>query len=348
MAYTTINKSTDYFNTKLYTGNGGTNAITGVGHQPDWTWIKKRSGVENHFAFDSVRTATKYIFPNANNAEGTDANTLSTFTTDGFTVGTNDGVNENSQTFAAWNWKAGTSISGATTGSGTAKTYTGSVNTTAGFSIVKYTGNGTGGHQIPHGLGATPKMIFVKRTVGGTGDWYVYHSDVGNTRILKLNYNDGESGADASFWNNTSPNSTNFTVGSATAVNYNGSTYVAYIFAEKTGHCSIGKYKGSGSASNGSFINTGMKPSWVLLKRSNSAEDWQLIDNKRVGYNPDQNAFNPLNDSAEATTDTANLFSNGFKPITAGGQINASGDTYVYLAFGQTLVGSNNVPCTAR
>ena len=346
MAYTGINKSSSFMNTKLFTGNSGTQALTGVGFQPDWTWIKARDGTYNHHTFDSVRGVTKSVTTNENAAETTISG-LTAFGTDGFTVGSNTQTNNNSYSFASWNWKAGTSISGSTTGSGTAKTYTGSVNTTAGFSIVKYTGNGTGGHQIPHGLGATPKMIFVKRTVGGTGDWYVYHSVVGNTRILKLNYNDGESGADASFWNNTSPNSTNFTVGSATAVNYNDSTFVAYCFAEKAGHCSIGKYKGNGNP-NGTFVYTGMKPSWVLVKRSNSAEDWQLIDNKRVGYNPDQNAFNPLNDSAEATTDSANLFSNGFKPITAGGQINASGDTYVYLAFGQTLVGSNNVPCTAR
>ena len=179
MAYTTINKSTDYFNTKLYTGNQSTQNITGVGFQPDWVWIKQRADDNySHELFDAIRGVTKYMSSNETNAEATGATTLTAFDSDGFTLGSDTIVNKSGKTLVAWNWKAGTTGSGNTTGAGTAKSYSYSVNTTAGFSIVKYTGNGTSGQQIPHHLGAVPKMIIQKRLTSGAG-WNTYHHALG-------------------------------------------------------------------------------------------------------------------------------------------------------------------------
>ena len=346
MAYSTINKSTDYFNTKLYTGNGGTNAITGVGHQPDWTWIKKRSGVENHFAFDSVRGATKYLFPNAKNAEGTDANTLSAFGTDGFTVGSNDGVNENSATFASWNWKAGTAVSGNTTGSGSYKTYTGSVSTTAGFSIIKYTGNGSAGHTIPHHLGAVPKLIIV-RQLGGD-DWKVYSSHLTNAQSIKLDEN-GSYDNDAIAWNSTTPTSSVFTLGTASATNKVNEAYISYCFADVTGYSKFGSYIGNGELAIGPFIYTGFKPAFVILKEVTNSNNWRMFDSKRDSPNDVTRILFPSLDSVEGTGDIqVDTLSNGFKIRTTSSAANRNSSTYIYMCFGQSLVGSNNTPCTAR
>ena len=353
MAYTTINKSTDYFNTKLYTGNASAGrSITGVGFKPDLVWNKIRSASGNHHWYDAVRGTQKFIRSNDATTEGTNGGTdgITAFGTDGYTIGGNTGVNTNNATFASWNWKAGTSVSGNTGGSGTYKSYTGSVNTTAGFSIIKYTGNGTAGHTIPHHLGVAPSMIITKIISGDTASWYVYHKSLGNTKLIVLNTTAAVSTSNA-WWNATTPTSSVFTVGDQTGNNSNNNPIISYNFAEKTGYSKFGSYVGNGNA-NGTFVYTGFKPAFVIVKRDNGSENWTMHDNKRStsnGFNPVDKTLHP-NQNYSTSTGTArgmDLLSNGFK-FTGTDEGNISSNTYIFMAFGQSIVGTNNVPCIAR
>ena len=281
MAYSTVPKSTSYFNTKLYTGNATGRTISGVGFQPDWSWIKNRSDTSGHRLLDAVRGATKELISNNNNVEATEAQSLQSWNSDGFVLGTAAGVNANTNNFVSWNWKAGTAVSGATTGGGTAKTYTGSVNTTAGFSIIKYIGNSGAGHQIPHRLGVTPQMIIVKCLNQAQG-WTVYQQSLGSGTPQNYWIRLDETGAQTSasdIWYNTAPNATNFTVGSNDNVN-GGLDYIAYCFTEKTGFSKFGIYQGN-SSSNGPFIYTGFRPAFVMIKQAtggNANEVWRMMD----------------------------------------------------------------------
>jgi len=350
MAYTTINKHTDYFNTKLYTGNGtaigsGGQAITGVGFQPDWVWIKERSSTSPHKLLDSIRGVTKELESSANSAEATEAESLTAFGTDGFTVGSNGAVNQNSQTYAAWNWKAGTTGSGTTSGSGYGKAYSYSVNTTAGFSIITYKGNGTAGHTIPHHLGATPSLIIVKNR-DAAQSWLVGMTQLGWTKNLHLN-EDGAVETTTNIWNDTAPTSTVFTVGTNTKCNTDDEDYIAYVFTEKTGYSKFGSYTGNGN-SDGTYVYTGFKPAFVIIKCSSNSNNWVILDNKRDGYNPDNNRVYADVNNAEDTTDNADILSNGFKNRFTGGTSNGSNKSYVYIAFGQSFVSSTNIVVNAR
>ena len=354
MAYTTINKSTDYFNTKLYTGNGGTNAITGVGFAPDLTWIKVRNATHNHYWYDKVRGVQEKISSNNTGAQ-VDMGTagLNTFGTDGFTVGNDTDQNNNGDTYASWNWKAGTTGSGSTSGSGTYKAYSYSVNTTAGFSIVKYVGNGTAGHTIPHHLGATPDTIIVKR-LSATNNWSVYHKDSfvsqSDPGVLYLNTTAGKA-SDVNVWGNSSVtiNSTVFSLGDYEGTNYNDSDYIAYCFTEKTGYSKFGKYTGNGSSSSPMFIYTGFKPKFVIVKNTSQTDEWFIHDDKRDGFNDDNEYLFASVTNVEGTNvNRLSMYSNGFSVPTTDKSHNANGNNYVYIAFGQSLVGSNNIPCTAR
>ena len=343
MAYTTINKSTDYFNTKLYTGNGGTNAITGVGFQPDWLWLKKRNSSANHFLFDAVRGASKELNSNNTEAEASPANYLSSFNSDGFTIGSDSDINGNSDTFASWNWKANGAGSANTDGA-TASTV--SANTTSGFSIVKYTGTGSQ-TTIGHGLGITPKMIIVKR-LQNAEDFAVYHASNGAGTYQSLNTTEAKQTNANRF--NVAPTSSVFTVNTHESVNF-AENYIAYCFAEKQGFSKFSSYTGNGNA-DGTFIYTGFKPAFVMVKDSTSAGyNWLMYDNKRLGYNPDNKYLVANENYAEAgsTSDNAvDLLSNGFKFRTADQNSNRT-NTYIYMAFAEApLVGSNNTPCTAR
>jgi len=346
MAYTTINKSGDYFNTKLYTGNGSTNAITGVGFQPDWTWIKKRNGTTWHNLYDAVRGVTKAIASNDTGAEDTRATGLTTFGTDGFTVGADNNANANGDTYASWNWKANGAGSANTTGTINS---TVSANTTAGFSIVTYTGNGTGGATVGHGLGVAPSMIIEKgRSV--TDDWLIYHKSIGATKGLALNNTTAEA-ASTGYWNDTAPTSSLFTIGNNGKVNTNGGTHVAYCFAEKAGYSKFGSYTGTGDA-DGTFVYTGFKPAFILQKRTNSASTgWGIIDNTRSPINVSQNMLLANSTAVEDTSSApaVDFLSNGFKWRTADGWFNGGGDPHIFMAFAEApLVGTNNIPATAR
>ena len=348
-AYTTIKKPKDNFNIKLYTGNGATNAITGVGFQPDWVWIKNRDTTSSHNIFDSVRGATKAIFTNATDTEATEASRLSAFDSDGFTINgdTSNQTNANGSAFASWNWKAGTTGSGTTGGSGTSKAYTYSVNATAGFSIVRYLGNQTSGHAIPHHLGDTPKFIVVKN-LAATRNWNTYHHKQGGTKYLVLNANDAEA-ASASLWNDSSPTSSNIILGSGQNVNQTDSAHIAYCFAEKRGYSKFGMYTGNNN-SDGTFVYTGFRPAWGMFKKINSTGDWLIMDDVRNGGYRDQPLYKIINansTAAEASSYASykcDFVSNGFKIRNTLGNQNTS-DTYIFIAFAELpLVGDNPAP----
>ena len=342
-----INKSTDYFNTKLYTGNGSTQSITGVGFQPDLIWTKGRSVAENHNAYDIVRGAGERLIPNGTNAETTQTDTQTSFDSDGFTLGLNAEINGSGATYASWNWLAdNTSGSSNTDGSITS---TVSVNTTSGFSIVTYTGTGVS-ETIGHGLGAVPNVIIVKGSSGTSAvdGWYTYHSSVGNTKFVELN-NTGGATTFSTMWDNTTPTTTTF---STTYLSKASTNYVAYCFAEKKGFSKFGGYTGNGSA-DGTFVYTGFKPAFLLVKKSSaSGSDWNLHDNKRPGFNVNNSYLAPNENAAEVTGNTYQIFdllSNGFKCRGAGTGTNASGETMIYMAFAESpFVGNNFVPNNAR
>ena len=341
MAYTTINKSTDYFNTKLYTGNGSTNAITGVNFQPDWTWLKRRDTADSHALYDAVRGVTKRLESNGTGAEGTKSAGLTTFGTDGFTLGNDTQANTSGGTYASWNWKANGAGSANTDGSINS---TVSANTTSGFSIVSFTGTGSNA-TVGHGLGVAPKFIIVK-CLSHASEWIVYYGDA--TDYLKFN-EDNATADDSTRWNDTAPTNSVFSLGTQGDINTSGRTYIAYCFAEKKGYSKIGSYTGNGN-NDGTFVYTGFKPAWVMVKRTDGSANWNMYDNKRIGYNPLNYFLYPNLSDAEDTSNPQwlNLHSNGFKLRNTSTIANTSGGSYIYMAFGQSLVGSNNVPATAR
>jgi len=345
MAYTTINKSTDYFNTKLYTGNDGTGrSITGVGFQPDLVWVKDRSNAYDHGLFDAVRGVTKDLRSNTNIAESTNANSLTAFGADGFTVGSHAIINGNNNNYASWNWKANGAGSANTDGS--INTTSTSVNTTAGFSISKWTATGSGG-TIGHGLGAVPNVMIVKR-IDGASDWIVYHS--GNTAnpetdFLRLNTNVATQDNNT-IWNDTAPTSSVFSVGTEFGNGYN---YLTYCFAEKTGYSKFGSYTGNGNA-DGTFVYTGFKPQLVIIKQTSGATNWAMNDIKRQQYNAQDIILYADTNGAESGYggNYFDILSNGFKMRLTSSYYNGSGNNYIYMAFGQSIVGTNNIPATAR
>jgi hypothetical protein len=341
--YTTINKSTDHFNTKLYTGNGSTNAQTGVGFQPDFTWLKARSESEYHFLYDAVRGATKGISSDLTSAEATYSDGLTAFASDGFTLGSSNGINRSGTTYASWNWKAGGGQGSSNTDGSINTTYT-SANTTSGFSIVTYSGNATAGATVGHGLGVTPKMILIKNRNNSGWSWRVYHKSLGATKNLRLDTDVADATSSIEF-NNTEPTSTVFSVGTSTGVNESSNNYLAYCFAEKTGYSKFGSYVGNNN-SNGTFVYTGFKPAFIMMKSTAANENWTIYDNKRASFNPSTVRLHPNLNNAESSSTDLDLLSNGFKLRTTGG--NSNDGTLIYMAFGQSLVGSNNVPCTAR
>ena len=340
-----IDKPSLHFNTKLYTGNGGTQNITGVGFQPDWVWIKHRNGTSNHNLFDAVRGVTKYIESSSTAPNQTGADRLTAFGTDGFTTGSNGGTNGNSDTYVSWHWKAGTGQGSSNTDGSINTTYT-SVNTTAGFSISQFTGTGSAA-TVGHGLGAVPKMYMVKNISTNGLQWRVYHGSLGATKHLALDATQAV-GTASSIFNDTEPTSSVFSVGTDNGSNKSGDNHVAYCFAEKKGYSKFGSYNGNGN-DNGTFVYTGFRPAFIIVKRTNSADIWTMYDNKRIGYNPNNYILEADASTAEYSSDRFDLYSNGFKARYNWTPINASGGSYVYMAFAENpIVGSNNIPATAR
>ncbi|MDB2683502.1 hypothetical protein N9Y58_01350 [Alphaproteobacteria bacterium] len=327
MAYTTIDKPSDYFETILYSGNGSTQSITSLDFQPDWCWLKARAGdnVSNNRSVDSVRGATKELFQDATAAEETNTNGLTAFNSNGFSLGSSGGTNNSNTTYASWNWKE---------------------TATAGFDIVAYTGNATV-RTISHSLSAVPKMIIVKNR-SNIHDWRVYHASLGATHDIYLSSN-GAKVDSTTPWNDTEPTSSVFTVGTANGTNQNGDSLIAYLFAEKKGYSKFGSYTGNGNA-DGTFIYTGFKPAFIMCKRTDGADDWFLLDNKRDIDNPANHWLMADSSGAEQTSPIFfDFLSNGFKNRGTGGGNNASGGTYIYMAFAENpFVTSTGVPATAR
>ena len=467
MAYSTIDKSTAHFNTKLYTGNGSTQSITGVGFQPDWVWLKNRTTAStNHFLNDAVRGAGKYLITDSTGNEGDSTGVLSSFDSDGFSLGNYSHTNGSGNDIVSWNWLAGgttpsktytvkvvsdsgnkyrfddfgtsavtldlqeggtytfdqsdSSNSGhplrfSTTSNGShgggseyttgvttngtpgssgaytritvasgaptlyyyctnhsgmggqantnsthgSSNFSGSIqstvsaNTTAGFSIVKYTGTGANA-TVGHGLGSTPKVVIVKQRTTSNYNW-VFGSDALTSwaYIVKLNLTDAEatgSGPQSCF-NSTAPTSSVFSIGTSAAVSNNTDNFIAYCFSEKTGYSKFGTFTGNQNT-DGTFIYTGFKPSWVMFKEivGNSPDNWFIYDNKRSSFNQTQKYLraNLSNAEADGSAGAIDILSNGFKLRTADTGLNENGGTYIYMAFGQSIVGSNNIPATAR
>ena len=328
-----INKSTDYFNTVLYTGNGSTQSITGVGFQPDWSWFKVRSEIGSHRLVDAVRGNTKYLFSNGDDAEATVTTNVTSFDSDGFSLG-NGSVNENTRTYASWNWLGANGTASNTDGSITS---TVSANTTSGFSIVKWTGTGSS-ETIGHGLGVAPKVVIVKR-YSAVADWVYYTTAIdGSLDYLFLNTTAAKADTSVSV-----PTSTVFSKSDT-----NNETQIAYCFAEKKGFSKFGSYTGNGNA-DGTFVYTGFKPAWVMRKRTDGANQWGMNDNKRNTFNITEELLSANLSNAASNGTGIDILSNGFKMRTDSGLHNALGGTYIYVAFAESpLVGTNNIPATAR
>jgi hypothetical protein len=351
MAYTTINDPTDYFNTKLYTGNGTDNhAITGVNFQPDFIWIKPRNEARGHHLQDIIRGVNGALITNEASAEYTGlTNVIKSFDSDGFTLGTSNDVNKSANTHVSWNWLASNTTASNTQGDITS---TVSANTTSGFSIVSYTGTGSNA-TVGHGLGVAPKMIIVKnRSV--SGNWRVYHNSIGATKYLNLNTTASEA-TNSAQWNNTEPTSNVFSVGASSATNGSGNSMITYCFAEKKGFSKFGSYQGN-SSTDGTFVYLGFKPAFVIIKNASDGNNWVLLDNKRNTFNVQNTALAP-NTSGADDTNTSNygtdFLSNGMKMRTSGSYTsnsnNATGDTYIYMAFAESpFTTSTGVPTTAR
>jgi hypothetical protein len=346
MAYTTINKSSEHFNTITYTGDAQANTNRSAGFQPDWIWIKQRNGTGNHRLLDSVRGANKLLYSTGTNAEDT-SSMISAITSTGYTTSNTDSgnVNGNGESYVNWFWKAGGTSSSNTDGSTTS---TVSVNTTSGFSIVKYTGTSAVA-TIGHGLGVVPSIIIVKNLSSGTRKWAVWHKNLSaNNKYLSLNETSAEL-TDSAVWNNTAPTSSVFSSAANGEVNQGGENFIAYCFAEKIGYSKFGSYTGNGNA-DGTFVYTGFKPAYVTLKRSSNTSDWHHFDNKRAGFNGD-NDYLKLNaaDDEGTSGDRIDFLSNGFKLRYATGNLNETGDTFIYNAFAEApLVGTNGVTAKAR
>jgi hypothetical protein len=332
------NQGDDYFNAVLYTGNGTTNAITGVGFQPDFVWLKSRSGATtNHALFDAVRGVGYNLRSNTTEAEAIPSpnDSLTAFNSDGFTLGANansGAPNINftvGGTYVSWNWKAGGT--GVTNTAGTI-TSTVSANTTAGFSIVTYTGTGANA-TVGHGLGVAPSMVIVKRRVDAGYDWIVGNTNIGWGNYLVLNQTVASQAA-ATVWNSTAPTSSVFSLGNDAYINASTKTYVAYVFAPVAGYSAFGSYTGNGST-DGPFTYTGFRPRYILIKRTDVANDWYIQDTATNTYNVVGNTLLPNSSAAEASYTLLDILSNGFKQRSIFNSHNASGGTYIYAAFAE-------------
>ena len=330
----------EYWDAELHTGNGGTQEISSFAFQPNWVWIKNRDNADDHYMYDSIRGATKTIHANKSDAEFSSPNALQSFDSDGFTTGGDGGTNRSSQGYVAWAWKAGTSQS--FSGESGTSDSTVSSSTEAGFSIVKYTGGST--ERVKHGLGAAPEWILVK-DLDSASNWAVYHSGLTVNNFVELNTNGTEqAGSNPRFLSSTYstsvPTSTYFFVRnySGSTTNNTGNEYIAYCFAPKEGYSAFGIYKdnviGSDFENTSPFVHTGFRPGWLMIKSIDNFREWVIYDNKRT---PDNGVYLTANQNVVEQTDATNhdisFLSNGFKIRGGSGDINTTGESYIYMAF---------------
>jgi hypothetical protein len=326
-----------FMNATTYTGNGGTltvtNGVAGQSFQPDLVWTKSRSSASTHLLFDSIRGVYNYLISATTDAEGSLNTTLTSFNSNGFSVGSNSTINNNTSTNVAWQWKAGGAAVSNTQGTITSSV---SANQTSGFSVVTYTGNGSAGATVGHGLsvlGVAPSFITIKNR-GAVGSWHSYHSALGGTQGILVNAANAAS-TDSGFWNNTNPSSSVITLG--TYNTFSSQTYVAYCWAPIAGYSAFGSYTGNGST-DGPFVYTGFRPRFVIFKSSSFADQWHMLDTSRSTYNSVSSAMLYANLSAAEADYSAypiDFLSNGFKFRTSAAFANQSGDTYIYMAFAE-------------
>ena len=334
----TIPAGNQFMNASLYAGNGaqssGTTQTISLNYTPDFMWIKNRTtGTTYNMLWDTVR-GQKALFSNVTDAEIADGDVNST--TNGFTTAAGSSAvilntNLTGNNYVGWTWKAGGTAVSNTDGSITSQV---SANTTSGFSVVTYTGTGANA-TVGHGLGVAPQLIFVKRR-NSTSDWSVYFNIDGlgaGVRYLFLNQTGG-SVFDTTYWNSTAATSSVFSLGTSTNPNASGGTYVAYCFSEIAGYSKLGSYTGNGST-DGPFVFTGFRPRFVMVKRTDSTENWQIVDSARDPYNVTTNTLFPNLSNAESTGIQCDLLSNGFKIKSTTGGGNASGGTYIYMAVAE-------------
>tara|TARA_Y100000114_G_scaffold108532_1_gene101919 strand:+ start:474 stop:1505 length:1032 start_codon:yes stop_codon:yes gene_type:complete len=342
MAYSINPKS--YFNTKLYTGNESAgHSITGVGFQPDFIWFKNRGTTDSHAVYDAVRGVTKEWNPDTGDGETTQSTGLTSFDSDGFTTGARTLLNSNNQPLVSWHWKMNGAGSSNSDGSITS---TVSVNSTAKMSIVRYTGTGASA-TVGHGLGVKPDYIIVKCMDSGENGM-VWSNSMGASQFLRLSTS-ASLGTDTGVWDNTAPTSTVFYVKDENVTNKSGAVHIAYCFSNVDGFCRAGEYQGNGNT-DGSFIYTGFRPSFILTKLANTgSEDWKLHDDRRPGRNETNDFVQPSNNNAELdTSNQLDILSHGFKWRSANTATNSSSNTIIFLAFArEAFVGTNNTPSLA-
>ena len=344
----------DYISTKLYTGNASTNAITGVGFTPAFAWFKSRSNTNSHVIFDVLR-GTNGISP-SNNSINYDAASdgFTSLDSDGYTFngsGGGGGVNASGFTYVGWNWAAGTT-SGLSGGTITPINY--SYSSTARISVVAYTGNGTSGATVPHGLGVKPAAMFVKNTSGSVNSWAVYHQAMTATSYLELDVTNAKA-SNAGRWNDTEPTTSLFSLGDSATTNGSGNTYIAYIFGESSGFSRFTQYTGTGNA-DGPYIHCGFQPAWLMIKETDSSSGWCMYDNQRPESNPGywnvNENFLQANDTGVESNNSnlaVDFTATGFKVRNSAGDINGDGNNYVVFAFASNpMVSSNSKAGTAR
>ena len=266
--------NTENFAPVLYTGNGSTQSISTVGFQPDLVWIKPRSIADNHNLFDSIRGATKQLVSNSMTAESTQANTLTSFDSNGFTTGPDNNTNTNNATHVAWCFKGGGAAVSNTNGTISSQV---SANVDSGFSIVKYTGNGTQGADFGHGLSTAPEMVIFKRLEAPVNHWFVYHKDLTAGHYITLDQSNAE--ADFALFNDDVPDSTTFPLSNNAGVNSNAIGYIAYCWTSITGYSSIGTYTGNNTTN---VVTTGFQPRFVMVKASSHTSSWYIVDSTRT------------------------------------------------------------------
>ena len=345
MAYTTIDDPTLYFNTVLYAGTGSEQTVSGVNFSPGLTWLKSRSNGQPNVLSDSVRGGNKQLYSADTQAETTYGQYLKSFNSDGFVLGTDSGINQSSQTFVSWNWKAGGSASNNTDGN---KTISLSVNTTAGFSVGTYAGTGQDS-TIGHGLGAVPDWLMIKNRSSGSRKWQLWHNGLtGTNKYLAIDRSDAEL-TDSASWDNTAHSNTVWNTYGSGEANQNGENFVCYAWTSIQGFSKFGSYTGNANA-NGPFIYTGFKPAWIMTKQINGGSSWIVHDNKRDPINAVTEYFTvEENDAAGTLANSFDLCSNGFKVRTSNGDRNSSGDSFAYWAFAESpLVNSEGIPNNAR
>ena len=331
--YTAIDDPEAYFQVKLYAGDSTNHAITFDGDtdmQPDAVWIKETDDTINHYLYDSVRGVAGRLQVNINNASSaTDSTWFQSFDSDGFSIGSEDNINDTGDNYVAWCWKE---------------------SATAGFDILTFEGNATDDTDISHNLSAVPHFMIV-RNFDAAKEWVVYHhknTSAPETDQLVLDTNAATADSDDK-WSDEVPTSSVFTVGDSSQLNASGETSIAYLWSEKQGFSKFGTYTGNGAA-DGTFVFCGFRPSYVLGKRTSATENWFVFDTKRNPFNPSRKYLYPDGNNAESNSgDRVDILSNGVKFTTTSAQLNGDGSTYIYVAFAEApFVNSNGVPCNAR